>query len=91
MTTGSVIQATTFIGVPHLGQSNGSTSKTFWSTRAHAERRSASGEPGSAGTTGSASASLRVVVVSGVVGGAGAGIAVAAARTRPRNLWAYAP
>jgi|GEM_PF-1133936 len=40
MTTGSVIQATTVLGVPRLGQSNGSTSNTFWRMRAHAERRS---------------------------------------------------
>ena len=78
MTAGSVIHAITFIFDPHLPQSSGSTSKTLASTLAHAARRFASGEPFSAGVTGSGAAETAVPP------GAADSLAFDA-RTRPRQ------
>jgi hypothetical protein len=63
MTSTLVIHAAITISSPHRLQTRGSTSKTFFSIRAHDERRRASAEPGvadggaSGGGTRSASAS----------------------------------
>ena len=67
ITARSVIHAITFISPPHFGQTSGSTSKTFFNTRAQAERRFASGEPGSAGVTGSGAAAATGVPASAPV------------------------
>ena len=50
ITSRFVIHETTTISAPQRGHTSGSTSKTFLRMRAQVERRSASAEPGSAGT-----------------------------------------
>lgn len=54
MITGSVIRAITRISTMQRGHSSGSTSRILFTSRLHADRRFASGEPFGPGDTGSA-------------------------------------